>query len=486
MKTTFRIIPVIIALAVIIGLNSCNKKTDENPANGKLRFSVAMSEDLSTLKSAKTDSSIYDSIPYTSYQLLLSVADMNGVYVFEDKMIPLYSFGNGFVSEQLEIRAGEFFLKKFMVINNYGKVIYASPLEGSPRAYLVNQPLPLYFSVNPNETTQVAPEVLPVDGYNPSDFGYATFMVQVVKPWPFYVMAMLDNPLLERPTLITDAVLYVYTPDGWSHDFKLEPMVNKLEVRSSEYYEMLVYKEGFPEVKLQLTGREILSTSEDNPYIIKIGTQPPYLTLVLQPGPEDGMDARITDLEPGKNFGDYKYFETTFTSEPDLTVMRSTQSLISFNLGQLPKSATIQSVFLTLYYDIPIYWEDDTLAYPYNGDAFMPIQYGAVLQQIIEPWKEYGVTWNNQPKSTEISQVVIYPFVKNANFITVDVTSLYVPNPYIDSMPLPNYGMMFKLFPNESFPGFRFASSDYPEPSMRPSLAINYTLPEYNADGTKN
>ena len=55
-----------------------------------------------------------------------------------------------------------------------------------------------------------------------------------------------------------------------------------------------------------------------------------------------------------KNFGDYKYFETTFITEPVLTVMRSNRSLIWFNLNALPKSAVIRKVTLQLFYDLPV------------------------------------------------------------------------------------------------------------------------------------
>jgi hypothetical protein len=481
MKTQFRIMPVLMALLMVIGLNSCDKKTDDNPGKGKLRISISMADDLNAKKSGVADSSIYDTTYYSSYQLLVSVADMNGVFVLEDKLVPVYSFGSGFISDQIEIQAGEFFLRKFMVINNYGQVIYASPIEGSPRAYLVNQPLPLYFSVNPNETTQVAPEVLPVDGYNPTDFGYASFMVQVVKPISFYAIAMLDNPLLMVPTLYTDAELYVYTPDGWSHNFRLEPIVNLLEVRSSEYYEMIVYKDGFQEQRLTVSIQELLQSTKENPFVIKIGSSQNWQTLILQPGPDEGKDALISNLEPDKNFGDSRYFEASFLPEPVLTVMRSNQSLMAFSPGQLPKSAVIKSVLLTLYYEAPLYWKD-SLNYA-NFDRMMPPFYGAALQQIVEPWEEGKVTWNNQPKSTEMNQVMINPFVLNANFITVDVTSLFVQNPYIDSIPLPNYGMMLKLFPAEGqFPGFRFLSSDYPEEYMRPSLIIQYSIDVYGGN----
>jgi hypothetical protein len=58
--------------------------------------------------------------------------------------------------------------------------------------------------------------------------------------------------------------------------------------------------------------------------------------------------------------------------------------------------------------------------------------------------------------------------------IQVDITRLIVP---LSADILPNYGMMFKLWPEDRFPGFRFASSDYPVHAMRPKIKIWYTLP---------
>ena len=150
--------------------------------------------------------------------------------------------------------------------------------------------------------------------------------------------------------------------------------------------------------------------------------------------------------------------------------MRSNRSLIWFNTNELPKSAIIKKVILTLRYDLPIPWDLNTFPVATPGSA---LWYGAVLQQVIEPWEEGIVNWNNQPKTTEANQVFISPFIRNTNVIEIDVTRLYV-NP--SASVLPNYGMMFRLFPTDKFPGFRFASSDFAEPLMRPRLTIAYTL----------
>ncbi len=224
---------------------------------------------------------------------------------------------------------------------------------------------------------------------------------------------------------------------------------------------------------MQFSAWELMATSKENPLILKIPwPNIEYKTLILQPGPDLGKDAMISNLEPDKNFGNYKYFEATFLSEPVLTVMRSNRSLIWFDMNQLPKSATIQKVILNLSYDIPIPW--DSTIYTTSPVSSDFAWYGAVLQQIVEPWEEGKVTWNNQPKSIEANQVYVSPFIRNTNFIEIDVTRLFVP---IDKILADNYGMMFKLYPSEQFPGFRFASSDYPETGMRPKLIIKYTLP---------
>jgi hypothetical protein len=226
---------------------------------------------------------------------------------------------------------------------------------------------------------------------------------------------------------------------------------------------------------MQFYARELMATSRENPLVLKIPWGGEIKTLTLQPGPDMGKDAMVSNLDPEKNFGLHKYFEATFMSEPILTVMRSNRSMIWFDMNALPKSAMIRKVILTLSYDVPIPW-DTTIQTIRPGTSDFAF-YGGALQQIIEPWEEMKVTWNTQPKTTEINQVLISPFVKNANFIEVDVTRLYVPNPNIDMVQYPNYGMLFKLYPTEQFAGFRFASSDYPEPGMRPKLTISYTLP---------
>lgn len=466
MKTYTRLFLLILTVPLIFLSVSCEKNNSINTATGNAEFSVSLPSG-QTVKSA----TIPDSVAL-SYQAMVSVTDLAGKSVFTDELIPVYAFGTAFVSEKIKIKTGEFILTKFMLIDPAGVVIYACPKTGSPLAYLCNRPIPFNFNIMPDQVTTVLPEVLAVGDQTPDKFGYASFGLSIIKPLEFWTICILDNPLSMAPTQITTAKLTVSNPNGWHYTFSLEAAVNHLVIRGgSDVYNFVWEKDGYPAQKMQVTAKDLLSTTKDNPLILKIPWGQQYRTLVLQPGPAAGKDAMISNLEANKNFGDYKYFEATFLSEPILTVMRSNRSLIWFNTDTLPKSAIINKVTLTLHYDIPIPFDNTyvTDVLPSAGIAW----YGGVLQQIIEPWEEGKVTWNTQPKTIEANQVFIPPFIRNVNFIEVDVTKLFV---NASASALPNLGMLFRLWPTDRFPGFRFASGDFADATMRPRLTIYYTL----------
>ena len=468
MKALIKLLLSFLIPLTVIGIWSCENRNDDFAGKGKAEFSLSMPDE-----GAKSSSGSSLDSGIMSYHIMVSIEDMDGNSVISDSLIPVYAFGTGFTSENVELHTGDYNLTKFLVINPTGTVIYASPVEGSPLAYLVNDPLPLSFSIRAGLVTTVGPEVLLVGDQTPGQFGYANFGMQVVKPLGFWTICILDCPMCMRPTELTTAKLSVFANNGWHYTFKLEAALNHLIIRGgSEVYYFLLEKEGYMPQKLRFTGAELRATTKENPLVLKIPWDSnQWQTLILQPGPAEGKDALISNLDGDKNFGDYKYFEATFITEPILTVMRSNRSLIWFNLNALPTSAVIRRVTLQLSYDLPVPFDPSYLTDidPSTG----LIRYGGVLQQIIEPWEEDKVTWNTQPKTTEANQVFISPFNLNVNFITVDVTRLFVP---VNEIAAPNYGMFFKLWPVERFPGFRFASSDFPDERMRPRLTVYYTI----------
>ncbi len=467
MKSLFNFLPLLLIFSIVLGISSCEKNILTH-GKGTAEFSISLpNEDAKSAFSSDTVT--------VAYHIMLSIEDINGTVIISDSLIPLYIFGTSFVSENIELKSGQYNLTKFLVINPEGEVVFASPVEGSELAYLVNDPLPMYFKISAETITRVRPEVLYVGSHTPEEFGYASFGMEIIKPLHFWTTCIIAEPAETVKPQYTTAKLTVFAPDGWHYTFRLEAKVNHLIIRGKySFYYFLIEKEGYTTQKLQFSQRELASSSYDDPLILKIIPGSGELKmLVLQPGTDDGKDAMISNLEPDKNFGDHKYFEATYLSEPVLTVMRSNRSLISFNLNALPKSAVIRKVVLHLSYNIPV---------PFNQDIFstatdhsVPTWYGAVLQQITEQWDEHTVTWNKQPKTTEINQVYISPFIRNCNYLDVDVTRLYIPTATFPEDARKN-GMLFRLWPIERFPGFRFASGDYPVAEMRPKLIIYYTI----------
>lgn len=442
MKTIIRLTWFAVVLLTFSGLSSCEKSSDTVPGNAE--FALQLPDELASLKSgSEADSATF------SFNLLVSVTKPDGTIVLEDELIPIYIFGSGFVSEKLELKAGEYLLTKFMVIDPSGKVLFASPLEGSPMAYLVNKPLPLPFKILANEVTRVVPEVLPVNDLPPDQFGYVSFGIQVIRPLEFYTFAYLYHPLIMAPTMMTEAKLTVFAKDGWHYSFKLQKSVNRILVRGgSDKYILLVEKEGYEPQKYEISAGELIKHTANNPLALKIPWgEPSYYTLTMQPGPEKGMDAMISNLEPDINFGMHKYFEATFLTEPVLTVMRSNRSLIWFDRSALPAAATIKKAVLTLHFAPSLSTNSDYVnpGTSNTGALFT----GGVLQQIVQPWEEEKVTWVNQPNTIEANQVYIPRVGTNSKFIEVDITKQFVP---LQEVAAPNYGMLFRQWPDNSFP----------------------------------
>lgn len=469
MKTPIRPIFLPLILLAVFMISSCEQNS--GTSKGTAKFSVASIEDPDLAKATIADTDL------VSYHLMVTVEDKEGNPVLSDELIPVYRFGSGFISEEVVLPAGDYLLTSYMVINSSGEVIYATPVEGAPLAYLVTDPLPVSFTVNGGMATVVAPELLPTGDNEPSDFGYVSFGGTIVKPLGFYTFCVIDNPLIMAPfPQYTTARLTVFAGNGWRYSFDISPSLNHIIIRGgSDIYLFLLEKEGYLPQQFYVTASHLAATTAESPLVLKIPWDSyQWKELILKPGP-DGKDAMISNLEPDRNFGDYSYFEATYISEPLLTVMRSNESLIWFDMNSLPKSATLRKVILHLSYDIPLPWDSATVYRETTSGTV--VRYGAVLQQITTPWEEDKVTWNNRPSTTTINQVYIWPFIKNANFIDVDVTSIYIPSPYTDNVQYPNYGMMLRLWPDEWTPGFRFASGDHPDISLRPQLVVYYTLP---------
>ena len=493
MKLIKSLLRLLVVIPILV-ISSCEKHP-EIEEEGTLELGVFLDQLDGPLKSG-----LSDSFDVRTHYVVISVANENGKLILDHERLELYNFSGHWITKEIKLKVGKYEVVKFLVVDEDGNVLLAAPVEGSPLAYLVDNPLPSPFGIKKDQVTRVAPEVLVVNNEPPEAFGYATFSYQVIRTLDFFVAVYIDDPRIMAPSMFTDAKLTVMIDSVWRHSFMLEARVNRVTVRDSYLpYILVVYKEGFAPKRLILSREELKNTSPDNPLIIKLPVEDLHV-LVLQPGPDEGKDAMLSRSLPANNYGKFPFFEATSVSEATSDVQHKlTRSLIEFDLNQLPKSATIKKAMLTLYY--PQYYYEDTV-YPVNypTDAQTgadtntkpwSVDYLAVLQRVISPWQEHEVTWESQPKTTEENQVFIpriyYITDASCNCIvppiseTVDVTKLLM----LDAAGTRSQGLLLKLV-KEDYPDWlRFASSDYHMPTvsypelakMWPKLEIYYSLP---------
>lgn len=181
---------------------SCQKEVNEkNQKQGivQFEFSVGSSSKAGIQKASKRDSSQVQ----TPAILVITIKNAAGDLIYNKESIELLNMNGSFISKPISLLTGGYTLEEFFVADINGNIIYASPLKGSKLAYLVNQPLPIGFSVQKEEVVKLVPEVLSVQNSTPEDFGYTTFSFNVVNTFDFLVGVFVYNETIQNFELTT-------------------------------------------------------------------------------------------------------------------------------------------------------------------------------------------------------------------------------------------------------------------------------------------
>ncbi len=193
-------------------------------------------------------------------------------------------------------------------------------------------------------------------------------------------------------------------------------------------------------------------------FLINIGYA--QQTLVLKPGPAEGKDARVWSLDPDNNFWNYPYIKVNaWTWGGEFGIERT---FIEFDLDSIPPDSEILSAKLSFFY----HFLGGTPEQTHSGDNY------CLIQRVVSPWTEYGVTWNNQPATTGENQVILEPTTDpQQDYTDIDVTNLIVD---MLNDPENSYGFLFRILEEETYRRAAYASSDHPDPEKWPMLVITY------------
>lgn len=185
----------------------------------------------------------------TPSKLLVTIMDAEGTIILNQESIDLLPFGNDYISEPVTLIPGDFTVTEFLVLNEGDTVIYAAPLDGSEKANLVDNPLPVAFTVATNQVTHVNIEVLPVADSTPEDFGYATFGFSLIGTFDFQLAVFCQDSATGRLETIPSSLsitpqnrnTYTLELDAGSNLITLRNDIQAFELNFSSVGKAFVY-----------------------------------------------------------------------------------------------------------------------------------------------------------------------------------------------------------------------------------------------------
>lgn len=185
-------------------LFSCKKQSDEQE-QGEVEINFSISN-LKSESIANSDAASASTLAY----IVVSIEDLNGKVIKNAEKIDIYNMNESYISKPLPLTKGNYKLTQFLVLDWQNNVVYSSPTKGSAKAYLVNAPLPLTFTVQTNVVTKITPEVLNVAGCKPEDFGYTTFSFDIAQTFDFLVGTFVYNDKIKNYKLSPSSIS-IYT-----------------------------------------------------------------------------------------------------------------------------------------------------------------------------------------------------------------------------------------------------------------------------------
>ncbi len=187
----------IIALLAIV-FQSCNKESNDNElAKAQVEFTFSGS----MLKIANEQ---------ILTNVVVTIEDLQGNVVINSEKIELYNMNGNYISKPISLLTGDYKLSRFMVLDGSNNVVYASPLAGSSKAYLVQKPLSIEFIAKKDVVTKLSSEVLSTSNSRPEDFGYATFSFDIAETFDFLVGAFVYDSISQNFEL-TSAEISIYS-----------------------------------------------------------------------------------------------------------------------------------------------------------------------------------------------------------------------------------------------------------------------------------
>jgi hypothetical protein len=212
------------------------------------------------------------------------------------------------------------------------------------------------------------------------------------------------------------------------------------------------------------------STASKRPKLSITYTVSDQNCVTIKPDAVDGKDAFIYEKNPSTNYGNYANFISfawTFSGTPYVG-----QSLIEFDISQIPSNVTITEAQISLYHN------------PSSSSAGQSGINESKLKKVTSSWNESTVTWNNKPTTSSSGAIILATSTSAIqDYENIDLTAI-VQDWYTNSSS--NNGLMLDITTRNPLASMLFCSSDYSDSTKRPKLVVCYTNNKSNSISSIN
>jgi uncharacterized protein (TIGR02145 family) len=233
---------------------SCNKEDIKpNKKEGTVEFGFS----LKAPSHSGAQKSSMKTLAAEPAAIVVSIKKANGNSAYTMQKVDLYNMNGYYISKPLSFLPGSYTIEQFFVVDAAGNVMYATPFQDSPKAYLVSKPLPISFTVSKDAVTKIVPEVLSTEDSTPEDFGYSTFSFEVVKTFDFLIGVFVYNESTQNFEL-TNANLTIVAASKSIYTDTLAAITNKITINDGyDNYFLTVTKDGYKTWTDTLTSTEL-------------------------------------------------------------------------------------------------------------------------------------------------------------------------------------------------------------------------------------
>lgn len=176
----------------VLMIQSCKNRDNENPApaEGRVDFSFEVIDNPDGGRVKGDGGRVEADIPT---KVVISIEDDLGNPVYTLEELTLFEFNGSYVTEPLILQVGNYQLTEYLVVDDEGSTIYATPQEGSDLDYLVADPLPIALAVSANASTSIAPQVISTEQLTPADFGYTDSNFEFIQTFDMLLSVFVQN-----------------------------------------------------------------------------------------------------------------------------------------------------------------------------------------------------------------------------------------------------------------------------------------------------